>query len=126
MKYQPINKIEDVELAGCLPIANSKSNFVNIMHRLELILALCYTRQKSEDIIGQIEEEAEGVFVPFHEYVINEIQYEYRRSIASKFNEKYENEVLSKWMKEIVLRYNVEIADQFLGIIQINRTKRRR
>ncbi len=126
MNLQAVKNIQEIELAGCLDITNSKGNFGTIVHRLELLLSLRYTKLKSAAIVSQIEAEAEECFLPYHEYVVNELQYEYRFSSKLKFSEKYENQVLSKWIKMIVLRYNVAIADEFLGVIKINRDSRKR
>lgn len=124
MKYLKIDNVENIELAGLLHVANSSGNYRTIVYRLKLLLALRYNMQKGEDILKQIEAEAEECFLPYHEYVINELQPEYRYSSKLKSNEKYENEVLSKWARSIALRYNLTLADEFLDLIKINRDSR--
>ncbi|MEX6691251.1 hypothetical protein QTN47_27325 [Danxiaibacter flavus] len=126
MKYVAIGNIENVELAGCLDITNTRGNYVTVVNRLELLLALSSSRFHANKIVSSIQAEAKASFLPFHEYVINELQHEFRLANRLKHNEKYENEVLSKWSKTIILRYNVEVAEEFLGLIKTNRANRKR
>src|SRR5690242_16552853 len=121
MKYVAIGNIENVELAGCLDITNTRGNYVTVVNRLEFLLALSSSRFHANKIVSSIQAEAKASFLPFHEYVINEVQYETRLANKIKHNENYENEVLSKWVKTIILRYNIAIAEEFIGLIKVNR-----
>jgi hypothetical protein len=127
-KFTRTNSIVDAELAGCLPELNNGANFNNMITTLEQHLSLCYSRTRAADLVAIVQRETHTILLPFHEYVINELQYERRLAIsgADKISPDYEQAILSKWSRSLILKYGSEYTMHFFTALSANRLKRSR
>lgn len=126
-KHKPVGDIWRQDLAGCLPEMDWPGNFETLKERLYLVLALYRTRAISSSILGQIEDEAEYLWVKYHEYVINEMQYEIRcRASANNVDVLKEAMINEEWAARLGKRYPQKEVDEFMETLVSNRLKRDR
>lgn len=128
-EYSRTANVIDAVLAGCLPVINVMGNYRNLKSTLEQRIALCYSLARARSLVLEIEEEAEDLIMPYHEYVINELQYERRLALAgtmANLNDKFEEWILQEWSKSILPRYGTEFAQHFFPTLVQIRTERTR
>lgn len=128
-RYIKTNNIIDAELAGCLLVLNNAANFKNLEGTIEQHIALCYTLTRARELVLEIEGEAEGFIIPFHEYVINELQYERRAGLVNGIDNlkaDYEQKILTNWSRSLILRFGSEFIMNFLTLLNAYRAKRTR
>jgi hypothetical protein len=129
MKYTNVKTIAEAELAGCLDIVDDPNNFELVRENLTLRIA-CYLKRDTAYAIQEvINEEASSVNVPEYQYVINELQYEFRVAKArgpENLNGEYETRVITMWSKHIIRRKDVDTALDFITMLKANRIKRKR
>ena len=128
-QYHNVSNIADIELAGCLDIVNDRNNFEIVRDNLTLRMS-CYTKAHiAEFVEEQICQEANSVTVPYFEYVINELQFEFRVAKAvgyHKMNREFETDILNKWAAHIIEREGLDAALDFINTLKANREKRSR
>lgn len=128
-QYHNVRNIAEAELAGCLDVVADFFNADVVRDNLTLRLALYCTRAKAIAIEEELTEEAQMVTVPEYEYVINELQYEFRLAKASLRNDldhEYEAKIISMWAKHIIRKKDIDTALEFITVLKANRIKRKR
>lgn len=126
-KFKSVGDLATQELLGCTPDTDSLGNFEVLHDRLELMIALFRTRAIAAKIAAQIHREAKKLPVKFHEYVINELQYEHR--LASYFestNPGYEDRLLGIYGRWLEKRFPAAMIAGILEKTKINRSIRKR
>jgi hypothetical protein len=131
MSYHNVKNIAEAELAGCLPVVEDPNNFDVLRDNLTMRIALYYKRSAAEELSESISIEAYDVkvTVPHWEYIINELQYEFRVAAAHGVdNLKVENEnrLINEWARYIIKRDDLDTALDFIAILKANRVKRKR
>ena len=129
-QYNNVKNIAEAELAGCLDIVVDPNNFDLVRDNLTMRIA-CYLRHSSDAYAmqNQINEEAETVLLPEYEYVINELQYEFRVATTlgyKKMDMPKETDIINKWAKLLIKRFGIDAALDFINTLKANRAKRTR
>lgn len=128
-QYNNVRNIAEAELAGCLDVIQDQNNFEVLRDNITLRMACYIKRHIAEFLQEQISQEAECVAMPYFEYVINELQFEFRvaKTVGyHKMNREYETDILNKWANIIIDRAGVDAALDFINILKANREKRTR
>jgi hypothetical protein len=128
-QYHNVKNIAEAELAGCLDVVADFYNADVVRENLTMRLALYVKREKAYAIHDELTEEAQTIAVPEYEYVINELQYEFRlakASLRNNFDLEYETRIINMWVKHIIRKKDVDTALEFITILKANRIKRKR
>lgn len=128
-RYTNVKDIAESELAGCLDIVNDPNNFEVVRDNITLRIACYIKRHVAEYLQEQITLESETATVPGYEYVINELQFEFRvaKTVGyHKMNKEYETDLLNKWATHVIDRAGVDAALDFINVLKANREKRTR
>lgn len=123
--YKNVGDLVNQELAGCDPDMEWPGNFEVLADRLGLMLALYTSRAQATVIIKQITKEAKRQAIKYHEYVINEIQYEMRVArMRWKPDELKEAMINQEWAARLLERFPLTMVDQFMEGLKASRIKR--
>jgi hypothetical protein len=128
-QYHNVRNIAEAELAGCLDVVGDFHNADVVRENLTMRLALYTRRAKAFAIHDELTEEAQTVAVPEYEYVINELQYEFRLAKGTLHNDydpDNETRLINMWVKHIIRKKDVDTALEFVTILKANRIKRKR
>lgn len=128
-QYNNANNIAETDLAGCLPVVQDINNFQVVAVNLTNRIALWYTRERAWRIYGVVTLEAADINIPPFEYVINELQFEFRvarvRGVDNLDKEK-ESQLLERWARHVARKKGDDAALDFITVLKNNRAKRKR
>lgn len=130
-QYHNANRIAEAELAGCLTVVEDPNNFELLRDNLTMRIALYYKRTAAEELMEVISVEAYDirVSVPYWEYIINELQYEFRVAAAhgvDNLKAENENRLINEWARHIIKSNDLDTALDFIAILKTNRKNRKR
>lgn len=128
-QYNNVRNIAEADLAGCLDVVGDFHNADVVRGNITMRLALFVTRANAFAIHDEITEEAQSVTIPEYEYVINELQYEFRLAkgnLHSNYDPDNETRLINMWVKHIIRKKDVDTALEFVTILKANRIKRKR
>lgn len=127
--YHNANAIAETDLAGCLPVTQDVNNFHLLVDGLVYRIALWKKRKKAWEIYEVVTLEAADVNVPPFEYVINELQFEWRVAKVwgiDNVNKEKESELLERWARHVARKKGNDAALDFISQLKKNREKRSR
>jgi hypothetical protein len=125
--YHNANAIAETDLAGCLPVSQDINNFQLLVLGITDRIAFRYKRERAWRIYEVVTLEATGVSVPPFEYVINELQFEWRVSKAwgvENMDKVKESELLERWARHVARKKGNDAALDFINQLKKNRKKR--
>jgi hypothetical protein len=122
MEYVQVNRLAEVDLAGCLAIVSNENNYLCLREHITMRLALYRSAAIANCILDQVVGDGEFAGIDTHEYVINELQYEYR--LARGGDGRNETRLINEWVKKILLDYDLDRALDFVSRLKGNRERR--
>lgn len=128
-QYTNANTVAETDLAGCLSVAQDINNFELLADGLVSRIALWKKRKKAWEIYEVVTLEAVHVSVPPFEYVINELQFEWRVAKAwgiEKIDQEKEKALLERWARHVARKKGEDAALDFISQLKKNRAERKR
>lgn len=127
MTYTNANRIAEMELAGCIALVKDPNNFDVLANNLTMRIALWYKRERAYTVLEAVKAETGTVEINPFEYVINELQYEYRVAAAwGKVDQEKESRLIDRWGRFVAIEKGTDAALDFIGQLKRNREKRER
>lgn len=126
-----VNEYSDYLLPGCVPILIDSENFIEFRNHLVDLLGKAITPSEAVRMYEIIASESPSQLIDAREYLLNELQYEIRRTKAAASNttSKDESEILQDWATSLSERtdgrfYERSDTDDVLDLISAIKEKR--
>src|SRR4051812_21896438 len=95
-----VSDYSDHPLPGCLPILIDGDNYIEFRNHLVYLLGLAITQSEAVRMYVVIDSDSPSHLIDAREYMLNELQYEIRRTKVTASNKaslKDESEILQDW-----------------------------